>query len=147
MGQAQDSLGHRQQRASVSEIVERSCFYQAFQVVLLQAAHIRNAAHLLEGLKRPFFLASLKDRHNGAGAHSFDRRHSEYDDGRTVLLFCNREISPAGVDVRQFDRNVHSLAVHDRADGALWIAHVGVEQGHHVLRRIVGLQVRRPVGD
>ena len=102
---------------------------------------------MLDGGELPLLCPSIEDWLDGGGPYILYRGHAEAHGLLALVNLLQRELRLASVYTGRQNGNPQAAALGYRARDLLGVAHVRVEERHHVLDRVVGLEVRGPVGD
>ena len=135
-------VDHGQCAALVAQRVEGAGFDQRFDGALV--AHHRRDLHqvVLEGRVRALAFAGCHHGLDGVDADVADGPHAEAD-----VVAHRGEVQRRFVDVRRQHGDAHAPAFVEVDGGLVLVVTDRSEQRSHVLRRVVRLQVGRPVGN
>ena len=128
-----------------AEAVEGAGLDQPFERRLVDGLQIDALAEVEQVLERPALCPRPRDRLGGAAAAALDRRQAEDD-----LAVAHREVRFAGVDARRQHLDAEPAGVGDVLDhdvALVAVLDLAGQQRRHELRRVVGLEVGRLVGD
>ena len=140
-------------RAPVS--VEGAALDQGLDHAAVHPALVHLLAEIGKRRERSFGLAGLDHRFDGGDADVLDRGKAEADradgaarlDVLAVVGLDDREIPAALVHVRRQDVDAHLAGLVDVLHHLVRVLDFAREQGGHVFHGVVGLEVRRLVGD
>ncbi len=126
-------MTHRVERARTNEGLDRT----------LVAHHLGHLVQeILERGETSLFRTSLHDRIDDRATHVLDGVQAKAD-----RLTVRRKVTHRRIHVRGQDRDVHVAALRQVERTTILVVLRRGQQGRHVLRRVVRLQERRPVGD
>ena len=131
-----------QDLGGMTELVERPDLGERLEDLAVDEPEVDPRAQVGERLERAALGPRRHDRLDRALADVFHRQQPESD--RRPL---DRELDIRSVDIGQLDLDVHPAALGDRRSDLLLVRAEGRQDRGHVLDGVVGLEVRRLVGD